>query len=52
MKLEIKILLIYVGVLSFVKLFNFLWQIDSYSFAVGVSVCILTGILFKAFIEK
>lgn len=52
MKKEIKILLSYVGVLLFAKLFNFLWQIDSYSFAVGVSVCILTDILFKKFIKK
>lgn len=52
MKKEIKILLIYVGVMSVVELFDFLWQIDSYSFAVGGSVCILTDLLFKGFIEK
>ena len=52
MKEKTKILLIYISVLSLVKLVDYLCQIDSYSFAVGVTVCISTDILFKTFIEK
>lgn len=52
MKKEItKILLIYISVLSLVKLVDYLCQIDDFSFACGMSICIIIDLLFKNFIK-
>ena len=52
MKLEIKkILLIYISVLSLVKLVDYLCQIDNFSFAFGATICIIIDLLFKKFIN-
>ena len=52
MKKEIKILLIYISVLSLVNLVDYLCQIDEFSFAFGATICIIIDLLYKKFIEK
>lgn len=51
MKEEIKVLLIYISVLSLVKLVDYLRQIDGFSFAFGISIYIIIDLLVKKFIK-
>ena len=52
MKEVIKILLIYISVLSLVNLIDYLCQIDEFSFAFGATICIIIDFLFKNFINN
>ena len=52
MKEEIKILLIYISVLSLVNLVDYLCQIDEFSFAFGISIYIIIDLLFKGVIKN
>lgn len=52
MKLGIKILLIYISVLSLVYLVDYLCQIDGFSFAFGISIYIIIDLLVKKFINN
>ena len=51
MKKDIKILLSYISVILLVKFINCLYQIDGFSFAFGISICIIIDILFEIFIN-